>query len=93
MAEALHGPEPADAYKEVFVHGYEPAVWVWDGAGWRSATVLARYWRPGLRTRLQVHVHCGRASGVRVYAVRQPGLLPAHPGARALHPPNVPTRC
>lgn len=67
---------------EVYVRGYEPGFWLWDGARWSAAALLARHWRPGSQPLLQLRVREGGHATRRLYRAGQPGILPAHPGSR-----------
>ena len=82
---AASAAEHGTLHTDVYVRGYEPAFWVWDGTRWSRATLLARYWKPGRRSRLRLRVHGGDQSGQRLYVAGDPALLPAHPGGRVPH--------
>lgn len=75
--------EHRTGHTDVYVRGYEPVFWVWDGTRWSLATLLARHWKPGRRSHLHLRVHDGDQSGQRLYVAGGPALLPAHPGKRA----------
>lgn len=83
MLEPHLDSSASDVCTDVYARGFEPSVWIWFGAAWQYATVLARHRYPDGWDELQVRPR-GHVGPALVFRAGQPGILPAHPGRRDL---------